>query len=104
MPPERAGLIGHIKGVFERVPRNDRALSNVRGAVSPVGSFLEDTVPVLIAMNFKIQIDSKRLLTHDRSVYRHSIVVQVIDNVDLESVALIAKSKGLLLRTEGNVP
>ena len=100
MPPERAGLIGHIKGVFERVPRNDRALSNVRGAVSPVGSFLEDTVPVLIA----IQIDSKRLLTHDRSVYRHSIVVQVIDNVDLESVALIAKSKGLLLRTEGNVP
>ena len=45
--PERAGLVRRGEVVEEGVAGRDRALVDERGTVGPVGTLLEETVPVL---------------------------------------------------------
>lgn len=73
--PERSCLIRNIEVIQERVPCNDWALSDEGRPVGPSSSLLEEAVPV------------------DGSGLEHGLLGQLVDDVELEVVTLLASDE-----------
>ena len=87
--PALTSLVLSVEVVQERVARDDRALVDEGGAISPVGVLLEHAVPVLhnrvLATSTSKQTDEG---TYDGGLGKHGCVGEVVDDVDLEVIAL----------------
>lgn len=73
--PERPSLIGAIEVVQECMPGGNRALVHERNTICPVRSSLEETMPV------------------NGSGLQHVFVGELIDDIDLELIALVANDE-----------
>jgi hypothetical protein len=88
--PVASGLIADIEVVQEGVARNDRALVHEGGAVSPSGSCLEESVPMLGNNGDQFSMFHCEVLydTYNGRSLEHAAVVELVDDVDLEVFAL----------------
>ena len=85
--PECSRLVCRGEIVQEGVSCGDRALVHEGRSIRPVGTLLEETVPVLREVVYQRHIRKLLIkITYDGSGGEHSIVGQVVDNIDLEVV------------------
>ena len=97
--PERACLVGHNKIVRERMVRRDRALAYERRAVRPDRVCLKDAVPVLVNRTVRqcMLTSGRRDEMYDGRAALHGVVAEMVDDVDLEAVALRDNTRWLKL-------
>ena len=86
--PVRAGLVGDVEVVQERVPCRDGALVHKGSPVGPVGAFLEETVPVLERAFVRSLTYGDHQATYNSGRREHCVVGEIVDYIELEVVAL----------------
>lgn len=91
MVPIGSRLIFSVEPILKVLARLNRALSYERDAISPVGSVLEYSVPMLQTKTPQRSGHKENIeRTHDRSRQVHGGVIQVVDDVDREITALLS--------------
>lgn len=72
------------------MPGRDRALSDERGAVSPVCPVLEKTVPMLqsTTLSVHVQVGETQASAYNGRGLQHVFVGELVDHIDLEIVSL----------------
>lgn len=85
--PVCANLRGYSELVQEGIPWRDRALGNKCRSVSPSCSVLEDAMPVLRHRGEQT-VRIKAHYTHYACTFYHSIIGQLVYNIELEMRSL----------------
>ena len=88
--PEGSRLVGSGEIVEEGISCGDGALVHKCWTIRPVGAFLEEPMPVLQCVGSWVSKISivKMLMSYNGGGRQHGAIVEVVDNVQLEVVAL----------------
>ena len=92
MIPICPGLVGRREGIQERIARGDRALVYAYRTVGPRTVRLKDTVPMLDDVSTVTSSHQQDVIssceTYDARAPQHGRIRQLINNVEIERVAL----------------
>src|SRR6266550_8605419 len=94
MVPKRACLIWNSELIKERVAWNYWTLANKSRAISPLCSFLKNTMPMLYSPVKRLIHDPVKKGTNNASSGQHRVVVgQLIYDIDTKRVSLSIHSE-----------
>ena len=66
MVPEGTSLVRNVEVVQEKIPWRDRTLCNKRRAIGPIGTLLEESVPVLEEINEQTKSEKTKRCFYNR--------------------------------------